>query len=337
MADNLGEVKVIISGDNENLKKTVTESKQVVNEVGDSAVESGKKMSGGFDNAAKSATRLRSIVSKLFIPAAIFASVTRLIKMFTDLANHAQKTRDAMAGAFKDAEKQAMEFRRRGLTDLQKDLASLNDQFRETQEQLRKIYEEGANPRTFGGLVQTIWGSTKDYDEAVRRAKQIFDELKRAAQEANKQRMFDINTALSTEVALTDAAIAEMEADRLESQKRFDEAADKRHIAEMARYQAELEALQRLGEEYERQFGEDSPFIQARIEAEYELHRLRVKLIMDEAKMAADEYRKQMEDAIRRIQQTISGSLGGDFTNFGDAIAAAIDRNTTALQRRVRP
>jgi len=308
-----------------------------VNEVGDSAVESGKKMSGGFDNAAKSASRLRSTMSKLFIPAAIFASVTRLIKLFTDLANRAEKTRDAMTGAFKDAERQAIEFRRQRMTGLQQDFARLNDELRNTEEEIRKVFVERADPTTFSGLVQTLFGTTKDYDEAIRRARAVYAELKRAAAEANRDSLASTRQRLDSEVLAVQAALAEIEAAELERQGKFEQAAQKRAEALSSAYITEMEAIRRAEREFLAIFGTEGEQFRFMREAMQNLHKLRIKQVQDEARIAAEAYQREMEDAIRRVQATIAGSLGGDFTNFGDAIAAAIDRNTTALQRRVRP
>jgi hypothetical protein len=276
---------------------------------------------------------LRSVVTKIFIPAAIVATVFRLVSAFEELRTKAEKTRKAMRDVFANAEKEAMQLRRRGLTDIQKELADLNDQAKEAEQAMIDVFLGARKPDSLPGIFRTIFGDSKDLDEALAKMRAVFDELKRQRMQMNQERQAEFNQQMSTEISLVDAQQNELVARRLESEKKFEQAANERHIAEMARYHAELEQLQKLQEEYRRTFGEDSDFIKARIAAEYELHQLRVGFLIDEAKQSAAAYRKEMEDAIRSIQETIRSSFGFNFTSFGQ-LTTVLNKVATEIQRR---
>jgi hypothetical protein len=56
---------------------------------------------------------------------------------------------------------------------------------RTTAEQIRKVFEKGADPRdSNGGLVKTIFGTSKDYDEAIEKLRKVYAELREAARES---------------------------------------------------------------------------------------------------------------------------------------------------------
>ena len=333
MAEPLARTTVEIDADLQKLNAKLSEVEQKLNNSGDAGARAGKKMEGGINRAAKSAERLQSIVTKLLIPAAIVATVFRLVRAFEELRTKAEKTRKAMRDVFSNAEKEAMQLRRRGLTDLQKELADLNDQAKEAEQAMIDVFLGARSPDSLTGIFKTIFGDSKDLDEALAKMRAVFDELKRQRMQMNQERQAEFNQQMSTEISLVDAQQNELLARRLENEKKFEQAANERHIAEMARYHAELEQLQKLQEEYRRTFGEDSDFIQARIEAETELHQLRVGFLLDEAKQAAAAYRKEMEDAIRSIQETIRSSFGFNFTSFGQ-LTTVLNKVATEIQRR---
>lgn len=333
MSEPLARTTVEIDADLQKLNAKLSEVEQKLNNTGKAGVNTGKKLEGGFQRAFKSADKLQSVVTKLFIPAAIVATVFRLVRAFEELRTKAEKTRKAMRDVFANAEKEAMQLRRRGLTDLQKELADLNDQAKEAEQAMIDVFLGDREPDTLTGIFKTIFGDSKDLDEALAKMRAVFDELKRQRMQMNQERQAEFNQQMSTEISLVDAQQNELLARRLENEKKFEQAANERHIAEMARYHAELEQLQKLQEEYRRTFGEDSDFIQARIEAEYELHQLRVSFLLDEAKQSAAAYRKEMEDAIRSIQETIRSSFGFNFTSFGQ-LTTVLNKVATEIQRR---
>jgi hypothetical protein len=333
MSEPLARTTVEIDADLQKLNAKLSEVEQKLNNTGKAGVDTGKKLEGGFQRAFQSAEKLRSVVTKLFIPAAIVATVFRLVRAFEELRTKAEKTRKAMRDVFSNAEKEAMQLRRRGLTDLQKELADLNDQAKEAEQAMIDVFLGARSPDSLTGIFKTIFGDSKDLDEALAKMRAVFDELKRQRMQMNQERQAEFNQQMSTEISLVDAQQNELLARRLENEKKFEQAANERHIAEMARYHAELEQLQKLQEEYRRTFGEDSDFIQARIEAEYELHQLRVGFLLDEAKQSAAAYRKEMEDAIRSIQETIRSSFGFNFTSFGQ-LTTVLNKVATEIQRR---
>lgn len=333
MSEPLARTSVEIDADLQKLNAKLSEVEQKLDKTGTGGVAAGKKLEGGMDRAAKSATRLQSIVSKIFIPAAVFAAVTRLVRLFSDLASQSERTRKAMRDTFKDAEKAAMDFRRRGLTDMQKDLAALNDEFKATAEQIRKVYEESADPLTFGGLVQTIFGTAKDYDDAIERLRKTYDELREAAREANREMLSDTQIRLDAEVAAAQAALAEIEAAELEKEGRFEEAAKKRAEALAAAYEAELEAIRRADQEFQSIFGMSSEQFRQMRQALDALHKLRMKQVNDEAKEAADAYRREMEQAIDEIQDRLNMAFGFNSGALNN-IVGAINGLRTEVQRR---
>jgi phage-related minor tail protein len=86
MAEPLARTTVEIDADLQKLNAKLSEVEQKLNKTGTEGARAGKKMEGGINRAAKSAERLQSIVTKLLIPAAVFAAVTRLVRLFSDLA-----------------------------------------------------------------------------------------------------------------------------------------------------------------------------------------------------------------------------------------------------------
>jgi phage-related minor tail protein len=333
MAEPLARTTVEIDADLQKLNAKLSEVEQKLDKTGTEGARAGKKMKGGIDRAAKSAERFQSIVSKLFIPAAVFAAVTRLVRLFRDLTTASERTKKAMEDTFKGAEKAAMEFRRRGLSDLQKDLAALNDEMRTTEEQIRKAFEESANPETLTGLVKTLFGSSEDYDEAVEKLRKVYAELRKAAVEANRDALADTRRRLDAEVLSSQAALAEIEAAELQRQGKFEDAAKKRAEALGASYLSELDAIRQAEREFQSVFGvsgEQFRFMRQALEA---MHKLRMKQVNDEAKESADAYRREMEQAIEDIQarlQTAFGFNSGGLNN----IVGAINGLRTEVQRR---
>ena len=333
MAEPLARTTVEIDADLQKLNAKLSEVEQKLDKTGTEGARAGKKMKGGIDRAAKSAERFQSIVSKLFIPAAVFAAVTRLVRLFRDLTTASERTKKAMEDTFKGAEKAAMDFRRRGLTEVQRDLAALNDEFQTTAEQIRKVFEKESDPTTLGGLAQTIFGTSKDYDEAIEKLRKVYASLRVAAVESNRDVLADTRRRLDNEVLAAQEALAEVQAAELEKQGKFEEAAKKRAEALGASYLSELDSIRQAERQFQSIFGmsgEQFRFMRQALEA---LHALRMKQVRDEAKEAATAYRQEMQNAIREVQAELVGSFGFDLTgvdqivSVGDKIAAAIDRN----------
>lgn len=333
MADPIGRAHVEIGADTTKLEQGVANAKAKTEQMGNAGAEAGRKMGKGLDGAVKSASRLQSAFSKLFIPVAVFASVSRLITMLRSLQEQGAKTRKAMDDVFSGAQSDAMQNRRRNLTDLAKSLAELNDQERAAAEGIRKVFQENADPEKFSGLIQTIFGNTNDYDQAIKRLQNVYKELRTAAIENNRQVLDDTRKRLDAEVLSAQSALAEIEAAELDRQGRFEQAAQKRAEALGAAYLNELQSIRQAEKEFESIFGmsgEQFRFMRQALEA---LHALRMKQVRDEAKEAGEAYKSAMSDAIKQVQAEIFNGFGFDFTSMeqvaaaGDRIAAAIDRN----------
>lgn len=330
MTEPLARVNVEIGADTTKLESGVESAKQTTEQMGDKGAAASQKLGKGFEGAAKRAERLQSIVAKIFIPAAVFAAVARLVRLFRDLQEQSEKARKSMEGTFEGAQTKAMEFRRRGLTELQQAYASLNDEQRKTEEQIRKIFEEGADPTTFSGLVQTIFGTSKDYDDAVKRLGRVYAELRTQAKTTNLEVLAETRKRLDAEVLENQAAVAEIQAAELEAIGNFEEAAKKRQEALSSSYITEIQKIKQAGEEFQRAFGIEGEQFRFMRQALEDLHKLRIAQVKREAKESADAYEREMGRAIDSIQGRIRGSLGISSGGLEDAIRAL----GTELQRR---
>jgi hypothetical protein len=336
MTDPIGRATVEIKGDASHLNRTVKEAEQTTHKVGDAADKSGKKFSKSFEDTANRATRLQEVLSKLFIPALFVGAVLRATKAIIDMAGAGDRLRKSMDDAFSQAERKANQLRRSGLTDLAQTLADLNDQQREATNNILKVFEEGADPTKFSGLVQTLIRGSEDAEKSIARAQSVFAELRRNAIEENRKAQQRANREMSIETAAIMDQVLEMQAARLEAEGRIADAVELRRQIEQSAHAANLAEIAEAEKAYDRAFGGSDNFrFEAMRSAVTSLHQMRVKLLEDEAKKGAAAYEKEMEDAIRRIQERMRSSFGFDFTGV-DQVAAAIDRQTAAIDRNRR-
>jgi len=332
MAENLGEAKVVISADTENLKKQVREAEAEVRKL--------EKSTKGLGDAFKSAQRT---IGRLFVPVAIAGAIAGITKKVIDLITTTQRLQQEFNKVEEQARNIASSMRIEQLRAVEQQGVKLAQQFNDQIEAARAKAEE------FRESTAGWWMELFGLSNADAQAQETIRNIQKA--QADAQRM------LSEQVKRDDEERARRERERIDKTAQ--------QLEDMAR-DIEIDLLPdaegieaKLGETLERirrRLADEGILSEEQVDAAIRRYErfLRAKADRDQKELAdrlAKEERAEIEKAERvakaagdamkreleRAFESISGSLGGDFTNFGDAIAAAIDRNTTALQRRVRP
>jgi hypothetical protein len=382
MADNLGEVKVVIGADTSGLQQEVGKAKGEVSSLASEARESLQQTQAEFRNTADSVSSIGDATQKaekdvkkleesskglaksfkaaqyairtLFVPLAIAGAIAGITKKVIDLITTTQQLQLAFNKVAEAAQNISSSMRVEEFGAIEQQGIRLAEQFNQQIDEARAKAEEfKASGKGFWleyfGITDVdaqLQDTIKNIQKAQEDAQRILSErVRRDEEERARREQENIEKAAElrqqkidqTAQRLQDAA-RDMEIDLLPESEQVE-----------ARFRETVERLRR-------QLSEDGLLSDAEIDAAVQRYErfLQIKAERDQQALEdrlAKEERAEIEKAERvakatgdalqreleRAFNSISGSLGGDFTNFGDAIAAAIDRNTTALQRRVRP
>ncbi len=243
MADEIGRAKITVEADVEGVSASISDAKETVESLGDSAETTGsrvKKSFGGVssvvDRVSVGASRIQETFSKLVIPVLFVTGVAALADKIFKMRKDSEAMKEAFSESGKALRTELLaELRAENLTGLQTTIAQIADASREAQDAARKLFEQNQTAvKIIGRDIKALLQEASGLDLGFVSATEEFESLVEAIEAIRKN-----ETRLIQQVISQNAALVQ------EATRNFNDAADS--FAQQTT-QLQIDALREAGD-----------------------------------------------------------------------------------------
>jgi uncharacterized phage infection (PIP) family protein YhgE len=346
----LAKLRILITGDNDDLKASVAESKQEVESLGRAGKRAGEDVDGGFSRASRGvdrlsqgASRVQEAFAKLIIPFTFVAAVAGLVDQVRSLSQGSREFEKGIDGAIDNLEKRLKnQVRSNALSGLQQQLAEVSDEVDSISDQILEKFD-------------TAVVDTNALQSTLRKSVEIFENLTgidttiKTVAEAQQEAFEGLEDASARGAKISEQVIKNAAADFAKTLETLDQTIGDSLLAsrvdELTRAgdklgatakQLELESTKTARERAQlvedlnegvRQFGEQYKQTADRVLADFDaLSKRQADAIREQGRLAQEQYFKPFIDALDR-------STGSGFTTRLDALTARMQSLERTIAR----